>query len=322
MSELYLNEYRELAPYSDDYNKTLGTLDLEDYRTCFLQSLAFARSPKMIKAGDDLTAGGAAGKRVQAAIARLASEQVTHLSLPVGPMDPKRPGGLYPTMLQTIVPYAARGVIWYQGESDEVLPGQYALLFTQMVRCWRDTWGTELPFLTVQLAPFRQWLSSTGEHYPELRRQQEIASKTIPRLWMASIMDAGEEDDIHPKRKLPVGERLALLARGKVYDEYTLLCEPPEAAEAEWAADRVRVLFSHTGDGLRCAGSVPAGLRLVLDGEETDYRAEIKGDSLILYSDKIGPAQRAQILYAWRDYVQADLYNSAGLCAKPFCFER
>ncbi|KOP65590.1 hypothetical protein AMS62_10290 [Bacillus sp. FJAT-18019] len=61
---------------------------------------------------------------------------------------------------------------------------------------------------------------------------------------------------------------------------------------------------------------------MVLDGEEADYRAEIKGASLILYADNIGAAHHARIQYAWTDYVQADLYNSGGLCAKPFCMDR
>lgn len=320
MSESYLTERPELAPYLENYEQHVKMLDMEDYRRKFTRKRMLERTPEALRIHEALLAGlGAPGLPTEF-VSKISDEQLELLSLPVGPWDPRRPCGLYETMLKTIVPFAVQGVIWYQGESDEVLPKQYAVLFTQLIRCWRDAWNKELPFLFVQLAPFRRWLSNTGDQFPELRRQQELVSKSVPCVWMASIMDAGDEFDIHPKRKRPVGERLALLARGKVYGE-DLLCEPPEPLEAKWDADRLIIRFAHAGDGLRCNGSKPEGLQLILDGERYDFEAELHGDTLILRAPAIGHSKTAKLAYAWVDYVQADLYNSADLCAKPFRME-
>lgn len=149
-----------------------------------------------------------------------------------------RPGGLYQTMLQKVAPFTARGVIWYQGESDETHAEAYATVFGRMIADWRALWQEELPFLFVQLAPFGQWLGGTGEKYPELRKQQERVSREVAHTWMASIGDAGMLDDIHPKHKRPVGERLAELALGHVYERPELcrvpgLCDAPEFERAE-----------------------------------------------------------------------------------------
>ncbi len=149
-----------------------------------------------------------------------------------------RPGGLYQTMLQKVAPFTARGVIWYQGESDETHAEAYATVFGRMIADWRALWQEELPFLFVQLAPFGQWLGGTGVEYPELRKQQERVSQEVAHTWMASIGDAGMLDDIHPKHKRPVGERLAELALGHVYERPELcrvpgLCDAPEFERAE-----------------------------------------------------------------------------------------
>lgn len=85
-----------------------------------------------------------------------------------------------------------------------------------MIGCWRESFCQELPFLFVQLAPYGTWLGGTGEKYPELRRRQEMVSRRVPGAYMTSVMDLGMYEDIHPKHKKEVGERLALLARGKV----------------------------------------------------------------------------------------------------------
>ncbi len=149
-----------------------------------------------------------------------------------------RPGGLYQTMLQKVAPFTARGVIWYQGESDENHAEAYAAVFGRMIEGWRALWQEELPFLFVQLAPFGRWLGGTGEKYPELRRQQERVSREVAHTWMASIGDAGMLEDIHPKHKRPVGERLAELALGHIYERPELcrvpgLCDAPELERAE-----------------------------------------------------------------------------------------
>ena len=96
----------------------------------------------------------------------------------MGPYNVGRPGRLYHQMLEKIIPFSARGVLWYQGETDESHPAIYDQLFTAMIRCFRDSFRQELPFLFVQLAPYGRWLESSGLAYPELRRRQDTVSYT------------------------------------------------------------------------------------------------------------------------------------------------
>ncbi len=233
---------------------------------------------------------------------------------PNGPWYERRPGGLYETMLKKVHPYALRGAIWYQGESDDAHPEEYATVFSQMIRCWRDLWQEELPFLFVQLAPFRQWLACNGTAYPQVRASQERVSKTVPNTWMASIGDVGMEWDIHPKDKKPVGERLALLARGHVYGQ-DILCDAPELRSAEKVDDRIEICFSH-GEGLHIAGNVlHAMVGVDSAGKEWELlHGEIKDGKLVL-SDCAGVKA---LRFARTDYYEVNLYNAAGIPAKPF----
>ncbi|MBP3476741.1 MAG: hypothetical protein J6K48_10565 [Lachnospiraceae bacterium] len=151
--------------------------------------------------------------------------------VPMGPYNINRPGGLYHQMLEPLIPFAIKGVLWYQGESDAGHADMYDKLMTSLITWWRNKWNDEFPFLFVQLAPFGVWLDCDSQNYTQVREKQELVSKTIPHTGMVSIMDIGSYYDIHPKQKMEVGRRLALLARGKVYGE-DILCESPEFVSA------------------------------------------------------------------------------------------
>lgn len=231
-----------------------------------------------------------------------------------GPKSEQNPGALYHHMLKTVAPYSLRGVIWYQGESDDRHPEVYATVFSQMIRCWRDLWGEELPFLFVQLAPFEKWLIASGKTYPLLRRQQEQVSKTVPNTWMTTSGDAGMQWDIHPKEKKPIGQRLALLALGHVYGR-DLLCDAPELLRTEKRDGDLFLHFAHA-EGLYLDGDLFETLELLgADGKRVAASgAVLDGDSLILRS--CGSA--VTIRYARTPFFTAKLFNAAGIPAKPF----
>lgn len=318
LSEPYLDAVPALAAYRDTYEAAVRDLDKERYMALFRERQRMGQTPGMREFFLKLARGELALEDVKKKLAELTPHQWELLQIPCGPMAATRPFALYHNMVERLAPYGARGVIWYQGEADEVLPEQYAALFGQMVRCWRDAWGRELPFLTVQLAPFGSWLSSTGEAFPELRRQQETAARTIPGVWMASIMDSGMETDIHPKKKRVVGERLSLLARGRIYDEKDLICEPPEYVRGRWEDQTLCLQFDNAGAELRCKGEVPQGLEVFADGVKTDCMITLTGSEMRISAAALGNAAAVQVRYAQMPYVEADLYSSAGLCAKPF----
>lgn len=327
ISEAYLEEIPALRVYRESYERTLETLDLARYERDFRERQAWGQTPRMIEFDRKMARGEFRAESLQAITeqlgAQLTQRQWQLLALPCGPMAPTRPCALYHSMVERLAPYTARGVIWYQGESDADRAEHYASLFGQVVRCWRDLWGQELPFLTVQLAPFGRWLNDTGAMFPALREQQELACRQLSGVWMASIMDAGMEQDIHPKNKRIPGERLALLARGKVYGE-DLLCEPPAFERAAWEGDTVRLTFTSAGERLQAKGIFPQELEVLLDGERAECRISVENDLMVICCDRLKTACEADIRYAWQPYVRAGLYNSVELCAKPFrvCIKR
>ena len=207
-------------------------------------------------------------------------------------------------------------MLWYQGESDDTHAELYDEMLSLLIANWRDLWHEEIAFLMVQLAPFRAWLEDKGDAYPILRQRQAWAAERIPKVWLASSSDAGMEWDIHPKRKRPIGERLALLALGHIYGQ-ALLCDAPELEGAAWADGTLTISFQH-GEGLVL--QTPEGKRategtvnaLLVDGQPAS--GEIAGHQLRIKC----PEKPRHIAFAWTGYYQVNLYNAAGIPAKPF----
>ena len=234
----------------------------------------------------------------------------------------KIPGSLYTHMVQKLAPYTLRGILWYQGESDDEVPGAqacYGAMLQTLIRDWRRLWGeADLPFLVMELANFRQWICFENHGFAAIRRGQREAAKT-ERVWLCANTDAGEERDIHPKDKRVPAHRLALLARGHIYGD-PLLCDAPEAVSAWADGNRIKVLFRHAGDGLQIRA--PAGLSAlkVFVGETSvPYHDAVAGDLLVLTipESASGPFR---VEYGQETWFVGGLYNSAGLPAFPFAF--
>lgn len=138
-----------------------------------------------------------------------------------GPMcciNPFRPAGLYECMLQRVMPYTLRGFLYYQGESDDHKPKMYERLFREMIAKWREDWeDISLPFLMVQLPMHRYAADPDYKHWCLIREAQMRVFETVKNTGIAVILDKGEFNEIHPKEKEAVGERLALQAMWLVY---------------------------------------------------------------------------------------------------------
>ena len=237
------------------------------------------------------------------------------LAFLTGPWSEKRPGGLYETMLKKIVPYTARGILFYQGESDEQYAEAYEYVLSELVRQWRALWQEDLPFLMVQLAPFEEWMGSTGEKYPVLREAQEKVSKKLEQVYLCSSSDAGMQWDIHPKEKRSIGERLALLARGHVYGE-KIDCDPPEMSSISCEPEHIVVCFRHA-EGLHLEGAELEALK-VYDRQGDLLKPDniiIKDNQLHLYGNW---PKDIRIEFAWSPYYKVNLYNKWENPVKPF----
>ncbi len=230
------------------------------------------------------------------------------------------PGCLYEHMLKTVAPYTLRGVLWYQGESDEPHADIYGIVLTRMIGDWRALWNESVPFLMVQLPGYESWLGGVQTRYNELRQAQKAVAAAVENVWMTSISDAGEQYDIHPKDKKTPGERLALLARGGIYHE-NIQFLPPEAYQAEKIGNSIRISFRNAEGGLHTNGTELNAMEVfTLSGGKLDYRWHTEGDSLILELPQM-PKEKIQLRFATQLFYLVNLYNAAGIPAVPFALE-
>lgn len=359
----YLEEDTNLRRYIDDFDALVYKLDLERYeaiKAAVRPAMASEQTRKMMGLFNKYTyrpgemekmmmAGSGQQDATAAQNNPLAGLSVEDI-MAVGPGDSNEPGALYENMVKEIAGVSVRGVIWYQGETDEPKAEMYAKLFAAMRDCWLNDWQTRnpaqdtLPFLTVQLAPFGLWRGSTGERFPIVRAQQELAAKTLPEVYMTSISDIGNVFDIHPKVKKPVGERLALLARKYIYGENGLPADAPEAAAVIRDGDVLRFSFRN-GNGLTIrpesfesyngfpVEEIPEellppvlggvnGLRVLSDGKELgDAECGISHDCLLIRAPELQTAGQIRVEFAQTGFYRVNLFNSAGIPAKPFVLE-
>ena len=241
----------------------------------------------------------------------------------MGHGEPNSPHMLFDNMIAPFVPYALRGAIWYQGESNESAPHLYARLLRDLVADWRQQWGMPaLAFHTVQLTAFRAPESHQPEaKWPLIREAQTDILKT-PGTGLAVIIDLGEAADIHPKNKVPVGERLAQSALARDYAR-PLVPNGPIAASFTFAGPVARVGFADTDGALTTTdGAAPA--TFFLAGSDRVFHpatATIDGTSVIVSSPAV-PAPVA-VRYAWADNPEGcNLAGGSALPASPFRSDR
>jgi sialate O-acetylesterase len=237
--------------------------------------------------------------------------------IPFGPFNFRRPTGLYKGMVLPLVPYAMRGVVWYQGERNSPRAYQYRTLFPAMISDWRALWSDSFPFLFVQLAPYGASLPEPRDAlWAELREAQLLTSLSVPNTAMAVITDVGEHDNIHPVRKQPVGARLALAARALAYQE-KIEYSGPIYRSMEVRGDKIMLSFDHLGGGLVARSGTLAGFAICgLDHKFVNAMAEIRGDQVWVWSPSI--SSPIAVRYGWAAFPQVNLWNAAGLPASPF----
>ncbi|OQA00770.1 MAG: hypothetical protein BWY71_00630 [Planctomycetes bacterium ADurb.Bin412] len=233
---------------------------------------------------------------------------------------------LYNGMIAPIIPYGIRGVIWYQGEgnteADEA--EHYRTSFPLLIRNWREDWGQgDFLFLFVQLPPwardpvFHVSIDPEATGWAVLRESQLWTSQNVANTAMAVIMDAGDENLIHPKRKEPVGYRLALAARGMVYGQ-DVVYRSPVYKSLEMQGNRAVLSFDHTDGGLVIQGDSAAGFQMA-GADKKFYPAQAKvvgNDKIEVWSDQV--AQPAAVRYGWANYPVVNLFSRAGLPMCPF----
>jgi sialate O-acetylesterase len=242
------------------------------------------------------------------------------------PIEAWSPNGpLYNGLIHPLAPYALRGAIWYQGESNcmGLAGAAYADKQRAMVEAWRKLWGNEsLSFYYVQIAPFIY----TNPKRPQITKQTlpefweaQTAALAVPRCGMVVVNDiTGNVRDIHPRNKLDVGKRLALWALAKDYDQPDVVYSGPLYKEMKVEGNKIRIAFDHVRSGLATLdGKAPSHLEIA--GDDRQFQpatGTIDGQTLVVQSDKV--ARPVAVRYAWAEDALPNLTNKEGLPASPF----
>jgi sialate O-acetylesterase len=267
-------------------------------------------------------------------------------------------------MIAPLIPYGVNGAIWYQGESNAGRAYQYRSLMADLIKNWRRDFGQgDFTFLQVQLAPFdksrRRSLAEIAREpvdsdWAELREAQNHVANSLPNAGVAVITDLGDKDDIHPRKKKPVGARLALLAQSMTYGR-KIVASGPTYKNVKFEGGKAIVSFENTARGLSAGepstvtmastegtavtspvtptvetASLTSVVEVVLgsDAQLTGFQiagadqkfhwadAEIRGRTVVVSSPEV--PEPKSVRYGWSDFPVVNLYNSAGLPASPF----
>ena len=247
-------------------------------------------------------------------------------AVPGSQIEPFLPGDkFYQTIVQPLAPYALKGFLWYQGESNCFLNDtlQYGAKMKTLIESWRNLWGNaNLPFYYVQIAPYYYSRSNGGNQThsptaePAFWEAQETALK-LPHTGMVVTTDLVDSfQELHPPYKWEIGRRLALLALANDYHQ-PIICSGPVFQSAKVKGKTITLTFADTGSGLVSHDGKPldwfetAGR----DGNFVAASAAIDGNNKIIVKAKTKPVT---IRFGWNEAAQPNLYNRAGLPAMPF----
>ena len=230
------------------------------------------------------------------------------------------PLALYNGMIAPLVPYAIKGALWYQGESNNGEGMLYHEKMKALIAGWRKLWSNpNLPFYFVQLAPFTYTRGNNSREFqlPGIW-QAQLATLSVPNTGMAVTTDIGHLKDIHPKNKQDVGKRLARWALAKDYGKKGVVYSGPLYQSHKADGSNLVVNFSETGSGLKSLdGKALTHWEIAgADGEFKRAVAKIKGNTVVVASDAV--ANPKEVRFGWHETAEPNFGNKEGLPASPF----
>ncbi|SEN65263.1 sialate O-acetylesterase [bacterium A37T11] len=245
--------------------------------------------------------------------------------VPLNTLNKAQPNN-YPTllfnaMINPIIPFAIKGALWYQGETNASRGYQYREAFPLLINDWRKRWGQgDFPFYFVQLASYKAAGGTVekGSSWAELRESQ---AKTLSLLHtgMAVITDIGLTNDIHPTNKQDVGKRLEAVALHDAYGK-KVVYTGPTYKDIKVAGNQVTVSFNEVNGGLITKDGSVNVLGFAVAGDDQQFKpakAKIAGDKVVVVSDSV--SKPVAVRYSWADDAgTSNLYNKEGFPAGPF----
>jgi lysophospholipase L1-like esterase len=227
---------------------------------------------------------------------------------------------LFDTLIDPVIPFSIRGVIWYQGEANVQtleIAQNYDDILRALITGWRQKWQeSHLPFFFVQLPGWD--ILPYAQHWPWSRQSMLNVCRSMPDTGMAVTVDIGEPNDLHPPRKKPVGERLAFLALAKIYGK-SCIYSGPIPVEVKNEPNKLCVHFDTVGSELQINGNKWNDVEVAgADGQFYPAVATInKSDAIVSCPQVKNPTA---LRYGWKPYFEPTLFNKEGLPGTPFHF--
>ncbi len=294
-------DFAELQPIFDGWKKKQDSWDPAKAQAAYEKQLADNKVAAEKAKADKKTAPRAPQKP---------SEPIT---------DSHYPGNLFNGKINPLVPFAIRGAVWYQGESNagSNVNNAYQLQLTTMIKDWRARWGNDFAFGWVQLPDFhaaqKEPVEDDGWVFV---REGMLKTLAMPKTGMAVTLGLGEVNDIHPTRKQAVGERLSKWALGDVYGQ-KVETSGPMLKNHEVRGNEVVLNFTHTEGGVVAKENQLKGFAVCGENKKwVKAEAKLDGDKVVVYSAEV--AAPIAVRYAWADNPEFSLFNGAGLPASPF----
>jgi sialate O-acetylesterase len=231
------------------------------------------------------------------------------------------PSLCYNAMIYPLIPYAFKGVLWYQGESNAGRSYQYRKAFPLLINDWRAKWNNAtMPFYFVQLATYKTKGSNSneGSGWAELREAQTMTLQ-LPNTGMVVTTDLGNPNDIHPTNKQDVGKRMAAIALNNLYSK-PMICNGPTYTSMQVNGKQAVLTFENIGAGLTAMDKYGYLKGFEVAGNDQVFyyaRAFIRGNTVVVSCDQV--ANPAAVRFGWvGDASDCNLFNKEGFPAVPF----
>lgn len=232
------------------------------------------------------------------------------------------PSLLFNAMINPLIPYAIKGVLWYQGEANVNRAEQYKKAFPLMITDWRNKWNQgDFPFYFVQLSTFDEFggNSNNGSKWAELREAQQYTLETVPNTGMCVTTDIGNAKNIHPTNKQEVGSRLAAIALNKNYNK-NVVYSGPKYESKEIKDNKIVLAFGSLGSGLMMPDKYGYLKGFEIAGKDKIFHyaiAYIANNKVVVFNDAVG--NPVAVRYGWADDAgDCNLYNNENFPALPF----
>jgi sialate O-acetylesterase len=221
---------------------------------------------------------------------------------------------LYNGMINPLIPFTFRGVIWYQGENNVSNPELYKRTFPALIADWREAFAHgDFPFYYIQIAPYNYGPLS----FSQSLREVQLQTLKVKNTGMVVTLDIGNPNNIHPANKIDVGDRLANCALAKTYGK-KVTYSGPQYKSMKIQKGKIILSFDFTGKRLVIKERGGENNFIIAGKDSVFKKAVVKviGKQLIVSSPEI--AKPVAVRYAWSNTDEATLFNKEGLPASSF----